>query len=152
MVRYVRILLAIVICPLVLALAESLLAIGTDAFLPLLILSWITNFALFLFCGAVCHFLLRILGWTTLRQYFGVMLGVGSVVLFAVSVTLLLATFGQGGSEYHFRTQVIDKGSFTVAGLILTALESVFRALWLAASFCLFWYITRSSRHAQYDA
>lgn len=136
-----RVIGAAVASPLALAVLWSLPAAGTPAFFPLLRLNAVVCFALFLLCAGLSHPILRWKRWTRLREYAGVMFVVASIVLAITQMTLLQWTFGNGGSEYHLRTQVIEQGHFTPAGVLLTLLEAVFGAIWLTAAFALFWVL-----------
>ena len=69
------------------------------------------------------------------------MFAVATAVVLVTQVALFQWIFGNGGSEYHFGTQVIERGHFTLGGLVLT-FEACFVAGWLTASFALFWAMT----------
>ena len=66
---------------------------------------------------------------------------VASASIFVFYVFSLIWIFGNGGSEFHFGTQVVENGQLTVGGLILTLLAAMFGAAWLCLSFALFWFI-----------
>lgn len=74
------------------------------------------------------------------------MFAVATVVLALVQVTLLQWIFGQGGSEYHSGTQIIENGRFTAGGLVTTLVEAIVGAVWLTVSFAFFWRLTVRSR------
>jgi hypothetical protein len=104
-------------------------------------------FPLFWACAGISHVVLRLKNWKRLGAYVGVMFGVATMVILMARVTLLQWIFGNGGSEFHFGTQVIENGTFTLQGLLLLTAESMFGATWLSAAFGLFWFIgVRESR------
>jgi len=81
-----------------------------------------------------------------LRDYVRVMFWVATIVLLAVQIAAYEFIFGSGGSELHLGIEVIKSGSFTIGGIALLAMQSMFMALGLAASFALFWYLAVRSR------
>lgn len=146
MPRTVRIVGATMVCALAMALISSLPAVGSAAFLPLLGFNTVISATLFVVCGTISHAILRWKRWTRLRAYAGVMFAVATVVLALVQLTLLQWIFGQGGSEYHSGTQIIENGRFTAGGLVTTLVEAIVGAVWLTVSFAFFWRMTVRSR------
>ncbi|HEX2586206.1 MAG TPA: hypothetical protein VHL14_13845 [Steroidobacteraceae bacterium] len=141
-----RIIAGAIAGPLGSALLASSLAIGSGAWTVSFLYSFVVIFALFLMFGAVCHFILRWKKWHKLKQYLSVMFFVASVSIFSFYVFSLVWIFGNGGSEFHFGTQVVENGQLTVGGLVVTLIEAMFGAGWLCLSFALFWFIAvRSS-------
>lgn len=143
MSRTFRIIGATILSSIALALIWSLPAIGNPTWFLVL---WLSNSAialgLFIVCGTVSHLILRWKRWTTLFQYAAVMFAVATAVLLVTQITLMEWIFGNGGSEYHLGTQVIERGHFTFGGLVLTLVEACFGAAFLAGSFALFWAMT----------
>jgi MFS family permease len=136
-----RIIAGTIVGPLGSALLASLLAIGSGAWIVSFIYSFVVGLVLFLMFGSISHFILLRKKWHTLKQYLGVMFLVAAVSIFAFYVFSLVWIFGNGGSEFHFGTQVVENGELTAGGLILTLLEAMFGAAWLCLSFALFWLI-----------
>jgi MFS family permease len=136
-----RIIAGAIAGPLGSALLASSLALGSGAWIVSFLYSFIVGLALFLIFGAISHFILRWKKWHTLRQYLKVMFFVASFSIFAFYVVSLIWIFGNGGSEFHFGTQVIENGQLTPGGLLLTLFEAMFGACWLCLSFTLFWFI-----------
>lgn len=143
MSKALRILGATILSALAPALLWSLPAIGNAT---LFLVLWIVNAAislgLFVICGTLSHMILKWKRWTALRHYLGVMFAVATIVLMLTQVALLQWIFGQGGSEFHLGTQVIEGGNFTLGGLVLTFGEASIGAVCLTASFALFWAMT----------
>jgi MFS family permease len=139
--KIMRIVAGTIAGPLGTALLASSLAIGSGAWAQSFLISFVVGLALLLVFGVVSHFILRWKQWRTLRQYLKVMFFVATFALFSFYVCSLIWIFGNGGSEFHFGTQVVESGSITVGGLLLTLIEAVFGAAWLCLSFALFWFI-----------
>jgi hypothetical protein len=142
----IRVVGASLLCPLALALLMSLPALGSMAAIQWFLFSAAICVPLFLLCAAVSHFVLRRKSWSRLGQYVRVMFWVSTVVLFTLRIAVTYWIFGNGGSEFHLGTQVIENGQFTIGGIALLAAESMFGALWLAAAFALFWVLTVRAR------
>src|SRR5262245_59964621 len=120
-----RVILGAIAGPMGSALIASLFAIGSGFWVQSFLFSFVVGLGLFVIFGAICHMVLRWKRWHTLRQYLMVMFVVATLALFAFYVWRLLWVFGNGGSEFHFGTQVIENGDFTVGGVILTFTEAM---------------------------
>jgi hypothetical protein len=136
-----RVIGGVVASPLAIALIWSLPAIGSSAYVPMLLFSAAIAFLLFIVCAGISHLILRWKAWTRLRQYVGVMFAVATATLALAQIAAMLWIFGEGGSEFHAGTQVIKNGRFTIGGLLLTLVEAMLGAIFLSASFALFWVV-----------
>ena len=142
-----RIIGAAILSPLALAVLATLPAIGSMAAFQWALISAAICFPLFWICAGISHVILRLKNLTRLSAYIGVMFGVATMVMLTARVAILHWIFGNGGSEFHFGTQVVDNGTFTLQGVLLLTAESMFGAIWLSAAFGLFWFIgVRESR------
>ena len=136
-----RVICGAVASPLAIALVWSLPAVGSPAYVPTLVFSAAVAFLLFMMCAGISHLILRRKRWTRLRQYVGVMFAVATTILALAQIAAMLWIFGEGGSEFHAGTQVIENGRFTAGGLLLTLIEAMLGAIFLSASFALFWVV-----------
>jgi xanthine/uracil permease len=136
-----RIIGGAVASPLAIALVRSLPAVGSSAYVPMLLFSAAVAFLLFMVCAGISHLILRWKRWTRLRQYLGVMFAVATAILALAQIAAMLWIFREGGSDFHSGTQVIENGRFTIGGLLLTLIEAMVGAIFLSASFALFWVV-----------
>ena len=147
----VRTIGAALLAPMALAFVAALPVLGKAAFVQWFLISTAICTPLFLVCAAICHLILRWKQWAGWREYVGVMFAVGTLVLLFARLVFYQMIFGNGGSEFHLGTQVIEGGRFSSLGVVVLTGESMFGALWLALAFGLFWRMTMRGR-APHDA
>lgn len=136
--RYSRIAAGTFLAPVVYVVVWSYPFIEHSAFHKWVIINTFFAYVCFLLFAAVSHVALKVLGWTRIWQYSGVMLIVASIIGFSYSI-LSLAGYE---SLFHSQTQVVQDGVITASGYVLYAKNSFINGVISAAAMAVFWMVS----------